>query len=128
MHLIEHIRRFGPPLLFATETFESFNGVIRSFSIHSNRQAPSRDIAIAFANANRIRHLTSGGKFHVASTSRDSTFTENDSSIPSYHDYQVVGEEVLNLIKREDRVFKAAFSGPNTQRGYVFKSILWILC
>ncbi|KAF8204045.1 hypothetical protein BJ912DRAFT_841196 [Pholiota molesta] len=62
-HLPEHIRRFGPAILFATEAFESFNAVIRSKSVHSNRQAPSRDIALAFAQGNRIRHLLSGGYF-----------------------------------------------------------------
>lgn len=65
LHLPEHVRRFGPPMLFATEGFESFNAVIRSFSIHSNHQAPSRDIAAGMAHHNRARHLLSGGKFHV---------------------------------------------------------------
>jgi hypothetical protein len=63
IHLTCHIRRFGPAILFATEAFESFNAIIRAKSIHSNRQAPSRDIAQAFAQANRIRHLLSGGVF-----------------------------------------------------------------
>ncbi|ETW83356.1 hypothetical protein HETIRDRAFT_119480 [Heterobasidion irregulare TC 32-1] len=36
---------FGPPMLFATEGFESFNAIIRAHSIHSNCYAPSRDIA-----------------------------------------------------------------------------------
>ncbi|KAJ3743303.1 hypothetical protein EV360DRAFT_57692, partial [Lentinula raphanica] len=57
VHLALHIRRFGPAMLFATEAFESFNAVIRAKSVHSNRQAPSRDIAMAFAQGNRIRHL-----------------------------------------------------------------------
>lgn len=62
-HLPEHVRRFGPAVLFATEAFESFNAVIRARSVHSNRQAPSRDIAHGFARVNRIRHLLSGGYF-----------------------------------------------------------------
>ncbi|KIY71216.1 hypothetical protein CYLTODRAFT_487432 [Cylindrobasidium torrendii FP15055 ss-10] len=66
VHLPAHIRRFGPAILFATEAFESFNAVIRAQSVHSNRQAPSRDIARAFAQSNRIRHLVSGGSFTVA--------------------------------------------------------------
>ncbi|EJD51251.1 hypothetical protein AURDEDRAFT_159655 [Auricularia subglabra TFB-10046 SS5] len=61
LHLPDHIRRFGPAILFATEAFESFNAVIRAKSIHSNRQAPSRDIALGFAHGNRMRHLLSGG-------------------------------------------------------------------
>lgn len=63
LHLVSHIRRFGPAILFATEAFESFNAVIRAKSVHSNCHAPSRDIARAFAQGNRIRHLMSGGLF-----------------------------------------------------------------
>ncbi|KNF05862.1 hypothetical protein PSTG_00856 [Puccinia striiformis f. sp. tritici PST-78] len=48
LHLPEFILRFGPASLFSTEKFESFNGVMRNASIHSNRQSPSRDIAITF--------------------------------------------------------------------------------
>ncbi|KAI9442451.1 hypothetical protein H4582DRAFT_1809218 [Lactarius indigo] len=62
LHLPTHVRRFGPAILFATESFESFNAVIRAKSIHSNRLAPSRDIALAFAHNNRVRHLISGGR------------------------------------------------------------------
>jgi hypothetical protein len=50
-------------MLFATEVFESYNAIIRSKSIHSNRLAPSRDIALAFAKQNRIRHMLSSGIF-----------------------------------------------------------------
>ncbi|KAH9003025.1 hypothetical protein EDB86DRAFT_3063037 [Lactarius hatsudake] len=50
LHLPSHIRRFGPAVLFATETFESYNAIIQSKSVHSNRRAPSWDIAIAFAH------------------------------------------------------------------------------
>ena len=63
VHLPEHIRRFGPPMLFATEGFESFNAIIRAHSVHSNRHAPSRDIAKSMAQCNRTRHLLSGGYF-----------------------------------------------------------------
>ncbi|KAJ3829433.1 hypothetical protein F5880DRAFT_396644 [Lentinula raphanica] len=63
VHLPAHIRRFGPAMLFATEVFESYNAIIRAKSIHSNRLAPSRDIALAFAKQNRIRHMLSGGLF-----------------------------------------------------------------
>ena len=65
LHLPDHVRRFGPAILFATEAFESFNAVIRDKSIHSNRLAPSRDIAQGFAAGERIRFLLSGGKFLV---------------------------------------------------------------
>lgn len=61
VHLPDHIRRFGPPITFATETFESYNAVIRGASIHSNRGAPSQDIGANFAHWNRIRHWAAGG-------------------------------------------------------------------
>ncbi|KAF8527809.1 hypothetical protein JB92DRAFT_3107408 [Gautieria morchelliformis] len=61
LHLTDHIWQFAPPILFATEQFESFNAVIRAKSIHSNRHAPSRDIANAFAQGNRVHHLMSRG-------------------------------------------------------------------
>ncbi|KAG8790917.1 hypothetical protein FRC12_010650 [Ceratobasidium sp. 428] len=61
LHLPEHIRRFGPAVLFATETFESYNFVIRLRSIHSNRRAPSHDIGWAFCRLQAIRFLVSGG-------------------------------------------------------------------
>lgn len=65
LHLPDHILDFGPAGIFATEAFESFNAIIRSKSVHSNRQAPSRDIARAFAQESRVRHLISGGAFPV---------------------------------------------------------------
>ncbi|KAJ7020784.1 hypothetical protein C8F04DRAFT_1213983 [Mycena alexandri] len=63
LHLPAHIRRFGPAMLFATEGFESFNAIIRSCSVHSNRHAPSLDIASKMARGNRVRHLLSRGFF-----------------------------------------------------------------
>ncbi|KAF8260388.1 hypothetical protein EI94DRAFT_1773711 [Lactarius quietus] len=61
LHLLAHIRCFGPAVLFATETFESYNAIIWGKSVHSNRLAPSRNIAIAFAHYSRVRHLLSSG-------------------------------------------------------------------
>ncbi|TEB24421.1 hypothetical protein FA13DRAFT_1638766, partial [Coprinellus micaceus] len=63
VHLPSHIERFGPAILFATEAFESFNAIIRAKSVHSNRAAPSRDIAEGFSQWERIRHWLSGGWF-----------------------------------------------------------------
>lgn len=39
--------------------------MIREKSIHSNRAAPSLDIARAFAQTDRLRHLASGGMFLI---------------------------------------------------------------
>ncbi|KAA1138086.1 hypothetical protein PGTUg99_029966 [Puccinia graminis f. sp. tritici] len=63
LHLADSILRFGPAALFATEKFESYNGVLRKSSIHSNRQSPGKDIGISFANFRNLRHLASGGFF-----------------------------------------------------------------
>ncbi|KIY43178.1 hypothetical protein FISHEDRAFT_22939, partial [Fistulina hepatica ATCC 64428] len=60
-HLPDHVLRFGPLMLFATEAFESFNAVIHGKSVHSNQQAPSHDIAHVFAQCNCVRHILSQG-------------------------------------------------------------------
>ncbi|KAI6044629.1 hypothetical protein EDC04DRAFT_2865842 [Pisolithus marmoratus] len=60
-HLPDHIRRFGPAILFATEGFESYNAVIRDHSIHN--------IACGMARCHRVRHFLSGGKFHAPTMS-----------------------------------------------------------
>jgi hypothetical protein len=95
LHLPKHVHRFGPALLFATEAFESFNAVIRAKSVHSNRQAPSRDIAMAFAQGNRIRHLLSGGYF--LSTDFHATWKDNPQSL-TISDWQTVGAGPAHLI------------------------------
>ncbi|KNZ51495.1 hypothetical protein VP01_392g6 [Puccinia sorghi] len=59
LHLPDSIKRFGPTSLFATEKIESYNGILRQASIHSNKQAPGRDIAITFANYSNLKHLLS---------------------------------------------------------------------
>lgn len=59
--MLFHVRRFGPLILYATETLESYNFIIRLRSIHSSRHAPSLDIGRAFAHLHAVRHLISGG-------------------------------------------------------------------
>ncbi|EFP78718.2 uncharacterized protein PGTG_04674 [Puccinia graminis f. sp. tritici CRL 75-36-700-3] len=66
LHLPASIKRYGPPCLFATEKFESFNGVVRHASIHSNRQSPGHDIAITFSNYQVERLLFSGAYLYDA--------------------------------------------------------------
>ena len=48
---------------FATEAFESQNAVIRLQSVHSNRSAPSKDIAYGFSYMHAVRHLVCGGYY-----------------------------------------------------------------
>ncbi|KAK6992397.1 hypothetical protein R3P38DRAFT_2570511 [Favolaschia claudopus] len=104
VHLPAHIRRFGPAILFATEAFESFNAIIRQKSVHSNRHAPSRDIAQAFAQGNRIRHLLSGGLFMPKTPASSPTV---ESSLPDdsqKHDWTSVGPGPCNLIASHSTV------------------------
>ncbi|KNE94633.1 hypothetical protein PSTG_11996 [Puccinia striiformis f. sp. tritici PST-78] len=61
-HLGDSILRFGPAVIFSTKKFESFNGVVRQSSIHSNKQAPGRDIAVAFDSHACLRFVISGGR------------------------------------------------------------------
>ncbi|KAJ7237918.1 hypothetical protein B0H12DRAFT_1254515 [Mycena haematopus] len=60
-HLPDDVRRFGPLVRWATEIYESYNGVFRLCSIFSNRLAPSRDISTKFASMDRVKHFLSGG-------------------------------------------------------------------
>jgi hypothetical protein len=60
-HLPDQIRRRGPAVRFSTEVFECFNAVFRMCSVLSNHQAPSRDIAVKFADLDRVKHILSGG-------------------------------------------------------------------
>ncbi|KAK1226230.1 hypothetical protein PQX77_010812 [Marasmius sp. AFHP31] len=126
IHIPEHIRRMGPAMLFATETFESYNAVIREKSVHSNRQSPSRDIALAFAQGSRIRHMLSGGRFLVKVSAEDEESRQDleDFTLPqsqrstrvqryfkkemfSNNDWGVVGREAMGLvIQSQDTVAK----------------------
>ncbi|KAI9103448.1 hypothetical protein DFS34DRAFT_576687, partial [Phlyctochytrium arcticum] len=54
VHLTEDVRRFGPAVLFATETFESFNPIVRVQLAHTNRHAPSKDVSSRFARARTV--------------------------------------------------------------------------
>jgi hypothetical protein len=60
-HLANSILRGGAAPLFATEKFESYNGVLRNASTHSNRLAPGRNIAIKFSNFASLQFILSGG-------------------------------------------------------------------
>lgn len=61
VHIREDILRFGPLVGVSTEGFESFNAVFRHCSVFSNHRAPSRDIAIQFAEQENMKHRLTGG-------------------------------------------------------------------
>ena len=102
--------------MFATETFESYNALIRDHSIHSNPQAPSRDIGLGFANANQIRHLTSGGRFILGEIlSRKSVLDKKKLTPENLHqkdhelcleDFQSVGPDVMALVRQDQQLQK----------------------
>ncbi|KAI6137573.1 hypothetical protein BKA82DRAFT_4335007 [Pisolithus tinctorius] len=98
-HLPDHIQRFGPAILFATEGFESYNAIIRDHSIHSNRQAPSRDIARGMARCNRVRHLLSSGKFHARELT-ELPYSNNE------HEWLVPGSGVKSLTSLDIPTFR----------------------
>lgn len=116
VHLPDHIRRFGPAMLFATEAFESFNAIIRAKSVHSNRHAPSRDIGNAFAQGNRVRHLLSGGLFLLKDSYMPQDLTptlEANSMVPTIlswpfscrrQDWTSIGEGVSTLVASSSTV------------------------
>lgn len=87
LHIISHIRLFGPAVLHAMETFESYNFVIHARSIHSNQHAPSLDITRSFSHMHAIRHLVSGG--YIVS--------QNGTTV------RRAGQGILDLVK--DKVF-----------------------
>ncbi|KAJ7252875.1 hypothetical protein C8J57DRAFT_1660976 [Mycena rebaudengoi] len=80
LHILRHIRKFGPAVLCATETFESYNYIIRAWSVHSNRQAPSLDIAQAFSHMHAVQHLVSGG-WVLSKTEVGSSFRQAGSAV-----------------------------------------------
>ncbi|KAF7354451.1 hypothetical protein MVEN_01134200 [Mycena venus] len=110
VHIPEQIRRFGPLILYATESFESYNLVIRLRSIHSTKHAPSLDIGTAFSHLHAIRHLVSGSYVH-----RD---TNGNFIAP-----RQAGLEVLALLNDEEFLAFMSMGG----LWDVFICQLWVL-
>jgi hypothetical protein len=107
LHLPEHVRRFGPAILFATESFESYNAIIRGWSIHSNRQAPSRDIANAASYYKSIRHLASGGFFDANHTLELPSKASPDTQPPhTTENWVTVGPGPLHLLAHSPVISK----------------------
>ncbi|KAG2750187.1 hypothetical protein P692DRAFT_201906126 [Suillus brevipes Sb2] len=88
LHVIDHIRRFGPAALFATEAFESFNAVIH--------------IARSFAHGSRIRHILSGARILIHENTdipSDSPDLSSDKPADAIN-VKVVGKGPLLLVQR----------------------------
>ncbi|KAG1740436.1 uncharacterized protein EDB91DRAFT_1282289 [Suillus paluster] len=73
LHIVDHIRRFGPVITFAMEVHKSYNSIVCGWSINSNQMALSLDIARRAAGLLRLWHLLSGGYFEVESDKSDGT-------------------------------------------------------
>lgn len=103
LHIPFFIRRFGPAILASTERFESFNTVFRHCSVLSNRQAPSRDIAAAFAGFDRCRHMSSGG-FWKESISGGGLYVRCGENITSFLEQNKEFRALLGLPSPPTRV------------------------
>ena len=131
LHLPSHIRRFGPAILFATEAFESFNAVIRAKSIHSNRQAPSRDIGRAFAQGNRMRHLLSGGYFIPKDHEELAQSPSNPIPIPQHeHYWHTIGPGPQQLVAVSSSPLSSLGlptfkTNPKKSGSYTFLTRIW---
>ena len=55
---------FGPPILFSTKHFESFNHMFQLSAVFSNCQAPSHNMCQMFAWQDDMKHIVTGGFWH----------------------------------------------------------------
>jgi len=83
-HLPDDIKRYGPLVGEATETFECFNAVFRFCSVLSNHQAPSRDIAIQLADQEGFKQRVTGGWWFDGSGDLQRSGTGVRSSLGRY--------------------------------------------
>ncbi|KAG0140361.1 hypothetical protein CROQUDRAFT_53371 [Cronartium quercuum f. sp. fusiforme G11] len=61
IHLALSNLHHGPADLFATQTFESYNSVLRESSVHPNQQSPGHNIATSFNTYHLLWLLLCGG-------------------------------------------------------------------
>jgi hypothetical protein len=100
-HLIDDIPRFGPAIRYSTEIFECFNAVFRMCSVLSNHQAPSRDIAIKFAEMDHVKHIISGGYWFDKHSQQ---WIQAGSSIRAYLIQHPVIQNHLGWVPRADGI------------------------
>ncbi|EFP92743.2 uncharacterized protein PGTG_18762 [Puccinia graminis f. sp. tritici CRL 75-36-700-3] len=116
LHLPESIRLYGPATLFATEKFESYNGIMRNASVHSNRHSPGHDIAITFSSYHSFRQILSGSTFYdskkktltKASTQVTDVFTLNPNIQTTFgYNYSTLNPTASYPSIRKENVSKA---------------------
>lgn len=129
-HIIEDIPRFGPPPRYSTETYECFNAVFRLSSVHSNHQAPSRDIAVKMAEIDCVRHIVTGGFWEESDTNwvcaGDNVLSAfRDSPLLQHHFGWILGTSLsvpghIQLLPQRRQILKKTeqtyASGPSVRR------------
>ncbi len=123
VHLPRHIKRFGPAILFATETMESYNLVIRLRSVHSPRQAPSVDIARSFIHVHIVRHLVSGGLLPDPSFEGDKRRTAGTQVLALADDLQFQTFMLMKGVVSTEK-HEGMLKGENER--HILTHILWI--
>ncbi|RXW21858.1 hypothetical protein EST38_g4007 [Candolleomyces aberdarensis] len=95
-HAVEDIRRFGPLIGVATESYESFNIIFRHCSILSNHLSPSRDIAYQLAKQETFKHLISGGWWKE----EDGKYKQPGVSLQRYVGESAMLQQLYNISHR----------------------------
>ncbi|XP_062587706.1 uncharacterized protein LOC134249366, partial [Saccostrea cucullata] len=62
-HMVDDIKRHGPPKGFTEDGFEKNHASIRNDIFHQNQKQRSRDTAISFSHMTLLNHIISGGYF-----------------------------------------------------------------
>ncbi|KAG8759812.1 hypothetical protein FRC11_001359 [Ceratobasidium sp. 423] len=152
VHLPMYIKRFGPAILFSTERFESFHGVFRAGSVHSNRLAPSRDISEYFVGLDRMKHICSGGYWREGSSwvrasslvldfiAKNKEFrkllglpamsksTPGSITLPPRHSYSALKLKPWNEFAAGSNSFASSGPGPASSRFFHIRSVLSQCC
>ena len=61
VHLSDQVKDYGPLKNIATERYESYNAIQRQAAMHTNRSAPSKDVATRLETQELVVHCSSGG-------------------------------------------------------------------
>ncbi|KAL9536636.1 hypothetical protein MBANPS3_012495, partial [Mucor bainieri] len=84
-HLPQDILRFGSAMFFETEKGEQYNKFIREALFRTNRQNPSKDVAISFGKRFMLRHVLTGGSWRDSNESWKNTMPKVLSSRTSFN-------------------------------------------